>query len=90
MFLFDRSFGAAVAGLAVALLFVCFDRACEVAAADADGARPASVAPLAAVRVVAEPLVTAVSTRVAAVQLAISTTPACPAPAAWGTLRAGS
>ena len=48
MFLFDRSLGAAAAGLAVALLFVCFDRACEVSAVDSEAPRIAS-APAAAV-----------------------------------------
>ena len=53
MFLFNRSFAAALAGLAVALVFVCVDRACEVAVADQDlprvvAAAPSAVAPVAA------------------------------------------
>jgi len=87
MFLFDRSFGAAVAGLAVALLFVCFDRACEVSAADPEVPRIAS-APAATVPTAAAPPIAAAP--VTDAPLAICAPAACPAPGAWGNLRAGS
>jgi len=77
MFLFNRSFAAALAGLAVALLFVCFDRACQVPAGDEN------LPPVAA----AVPVVTAPA---AAAGIAIPTSTACPPPGACGTLRAGS
>jgi hypothetical protein len=48
MFLFNRSFGAALAGLSVALLFVCVDRACEVPVGDQDLPRVIAAAPSAA------------------------------------------
>ena len=57
MFLFNRSFGAALAGLSVALLFVCVDRACEVPVADQELPRVVAAAPS-----VTEPVASTAST----------------------------
>jgi len=43
MFIFNRPAGAVAAGLAVALIVVCVDRACEPPAAGAEGPPPAAV-----------------------------------------------